>query len=535
MFICAKMESQTVIRYDSPLHKDDICNDMVIDNFNNIYLIGYSDTLISNPPYYTYKHRPLILKYDEKGILLWYRIERNIEGQFVKIVLDSNNHIYVAGHGIIGNQYSIILFKYNADGNFIDSSVYYRQNLYGYSLMGLVYHSSRIIMATKDYSTGNTEQYTTLSYDTSLNFRWQTIFTNYNASNVLPVILTKSPNSTFVYTLFTSYNSGAAKDIYAQKHKIENGQLIWTKYMNYGADEIALNAVTDNNDNLYIAGTKSGGNQSGWMCLSLKIDSSGNIPWVVRFNSQDSLNSEFTSITLDQLGNVLLTGFLQVNNGFFIVTNKYSNNGSFLWSKTYADNIYNAYGTTSYIISDNANQIYTASFIHNPKDIVLLKYSTTGQLTDALTYNGPGNSNDIPSDLFVDNLFNIYLAGNSIGNSTGYDCLVIKYTQNIGINQINSEIPDKFVLSQNYPNPFNPTTKIKFAISGTSMAQTILSVYNTLGKEVAILVNQKLQPGTYETDWDASAFPSGVYYYKLNVKSSQRDVFTETKKMVLIK
>ncbi|MBE2216949.1 MAG: T9SS type A sorting domain-containing protein [Ignavibacteria bacterium] len=100
----------------------------------------------------------------------------------------------------------------------------------------------------------------------------------------------------------------------------------------------------------------------------------------------------------------------------------------------------------------------------------------------------------------------------------------------VGVNQINFEVPEKFQLSQNYPNPFNPITKINFAISGTSVAQTFLSVYDALGREVTSLVNQRLNPGTYEVSWDASAYPSGVYYYKLESGS-----FTETKKMVLLK
>ncbi len=100
----------------------------------------------------------------------------------------------------------------------------------------------------------------------------------------------------------------------------------------------------------------------------------------------------------------------------------------------------------------------------------------------------------------------------------------------IGIQPISTEIPDKFTLSQNYPNPFNPTTKIRFDISGSSVAQTFLSVYDQLGREVAVLVNQELRPGSYEVDWNASNFPSGVYFYKLSAGN-----FTETKKMVLIK
>ncbi len=104
----------------------------------------------------------------------------------------------------------------------------------------------------------------------------------------------------------------------------------------------------------------------------------------------------------------------------------------------------------------------------------------------------------------------------------------------VGINQISTEIPDKFFLSQNYPNPFNPVTKIKFDIPNTPSPSgrvgVGLIIYDALGKEVQILVNQQLSPGTYEVDFDGSNLPSGVYYYKLETNN-----FSETKKMVLIK
>jgi len=111
----------------------------------------------------------------------------------------------------------------------------------------------------------------------------------------------------------------------------------------------------------------------------------------------------------------------------------------------------------------------------------------------------------------------------------------------IGINQLSAEVPDKFSLSQNYPNPFNPVTKIKFDIPQSETTHRVVStrliVFDALGKEVEILINQKLQQGTYEADWDASDYPSGVYYYKLEVGPSTGSGrgFTETKKMVLIK
>ncbi|MBE2217159.1 MAG: T9SS type A sorting domain-containing protein [Ignavibacteria bacterium] len=96
--------------------------------------------------------------------------------------------------------------------------------------------------------------------------------------------------------------------------------------------------------------------------------------------------------------------------------------------------------------------------------------------------------------------------------------------------QISNTIPFEFSLSQNYPNPFNPSTKIRFEISGSSVAQTFLSVYDMLGREISTLVNEELKPGMYEAEWKASSYPTGVYFYRLNAGS-----FTETKKMVLVK
>jgi|WetSurMetagenome_2_1015567.scaffolds.fasta_scaffold67383_2 hypothetical protein len=98
----------------------------------------------------------------------------------------------------------------------------------------------------------------------------------------------------------------------------------------------------------------------------------------------------------------------------------------------------------------------------------------------------------------------------------------------IGINKIGSSVPDKFCLYQNYPNPFNPTTNIKFKVQSYKVVKLV--VFDIRGKEAETLVNGKLKPGEYEFTWDASQYPSGVYFYKL-----QTDNFTETKKLVLIK
>lgn len=109
-----------------------------------------------------------------------------------------------------------------------------------------------------------------------------------------------------------------------------------------------------------------------------------------------------------------------------------------------------------------------------------------------------------------------------------------------GIQKIGSGIPSAFSLYQNYPNPFNPSTKIRFTIPPVEMSRPVVSlkIYNTLGKELATLIDKQLTPGTYETDFDGSNYSSGVYYYRLEINdhsNSPGHGFTETGKMVLVK
>jgi len=102
----------------------------------------------------------------------------------------------------------------------------------------------------------------------------------------------------------------------------------------------------------------------------------------------------------------------------------------------------------------------------------------------------------------------------------------------IGIHQISNTVPDKFLLEQNYPNPFNPSTKIKFSVVSNGNSSNVnLKVYDASGKEVAELVNQKLSAGTYEAEFNAANFSSGVYFYKLIAGNTVVD----SKRMLLVK
>jgi len=95
-------------------------------------------------------------------------------------------------------------------------------------------------------------------------------------------------------------------------------------------------------------------------------------------------------------------------------------------------------------------------------------------------------------------------------------------------NANSQNIPNTFSLSQNYPNPFNPKSVINYELQFTGLAK--LKVYDVLGNEVAVLVNEKKNAGSYSIEFDGNGFASGVYFYKLEAGD-----FAETKRMILLK
>lgn len=102
------------------------------------------------------------------------------------------------------------------------------------------------------------------------------------------------------------------------------------------------------------------------------------------------------------------------------------------------------------------------------------------------------------------------------------------------IKQSSTELPSDYKLFQNYPNPFNPNTVISFELRITSFIT--LRVYNSIGKQVQTLVNEKKNAGEYEIKFDAKDLPGGVYFYRIEITNENSNkVLSNTKKMILLK
>ena len=128
-----------------------------------------------------------------------------------------------------------------------------------------------------------------------------------------------------------------------------------------------------------------------------------------------------------------------------------------------------------------------------------------------------------------------YLDGNGDGTA-GDDFVVTFRTMPPPVSVVQGSAIPTFGIEQNYPNPFNPTTNFEFRISNLEFVT--LRIYDVLGREVATLLNDVRPAGVYTVRWDASALPSGVYFYRLragDASTSSARGFVQTRKLVLAK
>jgi hypothetical protein len=115
-------------------------------------------------------------------------------------------------------------------------------------------------------------------------------------------------------------------------------------------------------------------------------------------------------------------------------------------------------------------------------------------------------------------------------NQTYTVTLLLTYTGDppTGVGAPEQTVPEAFDLRQNYPNPFNPSTTVSYSVPRRAIV--LVRIFNALGQEIARLVNELKEAGTYQLTWNASNVPSGIYFYRL-----QAGEYVETKKMILLK
>src|SRR4030095_1746502 len=273
------------------------------------------------------------------------------------------------------------------------------------------------------------------------------------------------------------------------------------------------------------------GSGTYWDYATIKYNSSGAQQWVSRYNSSANADDIAFALGVDGSGNVYVTGGSYGGTNFDYATVKYNSTGAQQWEQRYfgPGNGLNDYSYA--LVLDGSGNVYITGYSWGSAsyyDYTTIKYNPAGNQQWLARFNGPGNYNDIAESIALDGSGNVYVTGSVSASTSNRDYGTVKYSQLVGITPVSNQIPEAFALEQNYPNPFNPATNIKFDIA--FKGDTKLLIYDVLGREVEKLVNQELQAGSYSVNWDASNYPSGIYFYKIETKG-----FTQTKKMILMK
>jgi uncharacterized delta-60 repeat protein len=534
----------------------------------------------------------------------WYNGPGNDVDWPRALVVDISGNIYVTGQSIGGgnNGFDYLTIKYSPSGTPL-----WIQRYNGYTLSGnnWDYGNAITLDGTGNvYVTGQSrygmETYmndiVTIKYSNSGIVQWQVRFDG-PVSRSDAGFAIKMDGTGNIYVAGSSEGAGTSYDFVVVKYNPQGVQQWVTRYNSPGNGvDIARALAVDNAGNSYVTGES--GPIGNYDFATLKINTNGAIEWAAKYNGDANMNDFPLALCIDNMGNVYVTGqCLPTETNYDYITLKYNNSGTLLWLARY-DGPVNGNDAARAITVDNAGNVYVtgpSSGNGTGKDYLTIKYNSSGDSVWVKRYNGPINADDYANTIALDNYGNVYVSGgcNAIQSQshdyctikysndgvelwaaiyddpvhrgdvvyamavdtsgkvyvTGQgtqnlqqssDYLTIQYSQPIGIKPISNNVPDKFDLYQNYPNPFNPVTKIKFSISplpgGVSRWTSgrgelvRLIIYDILGREIATLVNEQLKPGIYEVEFDGTNYPSGIYYYRITASD-----FSSTKKLVLLK
>lgn len=464
--------------FNGPINGGDYSNALTIDASGNVFVTGRVD-------YGTTGSDIVTIKYNSAGVQQWtarFNGAGNSLDEGKSIHLGDDGSIYVSGKTSgLSSGLDIVTLKYNPDGT---------------QAWAMVYNGP-----------GNNEDYAaSLDIDASGN----------------------------VYTGGCSIGSGTGQDIVLIKYN-SSGAEQWIKRYNgagNGGDAV-VGVIVDGAGDILAGGYTDMGSGQRQNFLTLKYNSAGTLVWEKQYNGSSNSTDLATAITVDGSNNIYLTGLTTQLFGTRLDSNygtiKYDAAGNLQWVAFY-DGPNNSVDVSRSIFVDNAMNVYISGSSKGAgsDDYATIKYSPAGAQQWVMSYNGTGNSNDYSSSVVADNSGNAYVTGRSFGAGTDYDYATLKYGDLVGIQTINTEIPDKFSLSQNYPNPFNPETNIKFSIP--EQQNVTLKIFDAIGREVSNKFIGNLSPAVYEYRFNSAGLTSGIYFYRLVT-----DKFTDTKKMILVK
>ncbi len=261
--------------------------------------------------------------------------------------------------------------------------------------------------------------------------QWSSVY-NGTANDTDIVSSMTVDNQGNVYVTGYSKGSSTGKDIATIKYN-SSGQQIWAVRFNddnSNKDDAANAIAVDASGNVYVTGYTTG-LASFKDFITVKYSSSGNLLWSSLYNGLGNDDDLASAITVDGLGNVIVTGYsVGLISSEDFLTIKYNSAGSELWINSYDNPDMNDIDIANAMTLDNSGNIYITGFsIGNgsAEDFATVKYNAIGDEQWVRRYNGTGNDYDITSAIAVDGFGNIIVTGFSEGNGSSEDYATVKY------------------------------------------------------------------------------------------------------------
>lgn len=499
---------------DSVDYAYDGIRSIVIDNLGNIYGCGHEQHGSQ------YGEQMVVRKYSSSGSIAWTKLY-NPSGDIgdgkhdfgIDAEVDSTGNIYclgaIAGGGIMGER-NVYVIKISPSGSTVWDYTYGQMGVEENAVDGWAASNGNYYFTLNTVISASDSKINTVKLNSGGTLAWNNEL-NETTMQEYPTEITGENNPENVVV------SGAAvKLLNTQRRSLlllryNSSGLQWKKKMNFSDDRAGaqLSGVAiGSNHNVYSAGHEQSPIYRNAYTLRVK---DATVSQSVNVNSPGQIN----------MSNVALEIYVTALTGAGNITGSFMNDpaGNVSFQDT-AANFFSSYRwvieqaqglqITAATISMVLSQIPGGSLINNPATVSIYK-----RVQDGL---GPFTK-----------LLTTYANGMLTANVNGFSEFILgSMTDPILVEEPGTEVPKDFVLRQNYPNPFNPATNIGFSIPEESHVKLV--VYDNLGREVALLVNERLNRGNYYFQFSGEKLASGVYFYKLVTEKT-----SYMKKMVLIK
>jgi Secretion system C-terminal sorting domain/Beta-propeller repeat/Fibronectin type III domain len=271
--------------------------------------------------------------------------------------------------------------------------------------------------------------YITIKYNNSGVQQWALRYGNPNVTDAAAMIKLDQQGNIIV----TGSSSNGNNSDYATIKYSPLGLVDWVQRYNApgNGEDYCYSLAVDNSGNVYVAGYSTGSG-TGVDCAALKYASNGAQQWVSRYSSPGVFNEFASSLTLDNSGNVYMTGSgsTSTNSGDYL-TVKLDNSGTYQWAVRYNNGLPSGYHSAYHIICDSYGYLYvTGASSGASTDYASVKYNpANGDTIWTRRYDGPAAGYDQTLFMSLDNSGNVYVTGYSTGFGTMTDYATVKYMQ----------------------------------------------------------------------------------------------------------